>query len=176
MEIRKNRIMKNYFLLVCILMLSCKTNIQGQRKNNLYKNIVEAYIEYRNLDKKENILILGANKSENVENAYWVDIAFVNPKLLSGFKYSKVYKINGYKLILDESLDKSNELKNLFDEIKYENFNLAKQSIDYNLKNWHITFNSKNEIIRIAPQQKSKEIKDLLMKKGVKFCKNFDEY
>lgn len=162
-----------------MLVNSCKNYIQSQSKNNLYQNIVETYIEYRNLDKeldkKENILILGANKSENTENAYWIDIAFVNPKLLSDFKYSKVYEINGYKLILDESLDKSNELKNLFDEVKYENFNLATESIDYNLRNWHITFNSKNEIIRISPLQKSKNIKDLLVKKGVKFSSEYHD-
>jgi len=162
-----------------LLMGSCKSHIQSQKKNNLYQNIVHAYIEYRNsegeLDKKENILIFGANESENIKNAYWIDIAFVNPRLLSDFQYKKVYEIKGYKLIIDESLNRSNELKNLFNEVKYENFNLAKESIDYNLKNWHITFNSKQEIIGIFPQQKSKEIKELLIKKGIKFSKEFDD-
>ncbi|WP_294273145.1 hypothetical protein [uncultured Chryseobacterium sp.] len=173
--------MKNYIFLLCILLFlsSCKSHIQSQKKNNLYQNIVEAYIEYRNsegeLDKKENILIFGANESENTKNAYWVDIAFVNPRLLSDFQYKKVYEIKGYKLIIDESLNKSNELKNSFHEVEYENFNLAKESIDYNLKNWHITFNSKQEIIRISPQQKSKEIRDLMVKKGAKFSQDFDD-
>ncbi|MBW8361667.1 MAG: hypothetical protein K0M56_05705 [Kaistella sp.] len=173
--------MKNYILLACMLLIvsSCKNNITEHREKNLYQSIVKAYIEYGNLekevDKKENIIIFGANKSENTDNAYWVDIAFVNPQLLSDFKYSKVYEIEGYKLILDESSDKSTELKNSFKETEYVNFNLAKDLIDYSLKNWHITLNSQNEIIRVSPQQESMEIKNLLLKKGVKFNDDFEE-
>jgi len=49
------------------------------------------------------------------------------------------------------------------------------QLIDYDSKNWYIMFNSKNEVIRISPQQKSKEIKEILLKKGVKFSLDFDD-
>jgi hypothetical protein len=171
--------MKNSFLLVLVLLLtaSCKNSIQGQKENNLYKNIVKAFIDYRNseteINKKENILIIGANTSENVENAYWVDIWFVNPKLLQDFEYSKVYEIEGYRLIIDESLNKSDILKNSFKETKFEDLNLATKLIDYDSKNWHIVFNSKNEIIRISPQQKSNEIKSILEKKEVKFSNDY---
>lgn len=162
-----------------IFLSSCKNHIQSQKKSNLYQTIVKAFIEDRNSDTKidpqENILIIGANTSENIDNAYWVDMAFVNPKLLQNFEYKKVYMIDGYKLIIDESLNKSNKLNNSFIETKYENFNLAIVLIEYSLKNWHITFNSNNEIIRISPKNKSKEIKDLLIKKGVKFSKDFDD-
>lgn len=174
--------MKNYILLVYMLLMvsSCKNTIQGQRRNNLYQSIVKAYIEYRNskkeLNNAENILTIGANTSDNIKNAYGLDISFVNPKLLHDVKYSKVYEIEGYKLIIDESLNKSDILNKSFKETRYENFNLAKDLIDYNTKNWHIIFNSKNEIIRItSPYQKSKEIKELLMRKGVKFSKNYEE-
>ena len=108
-------------------------------------------------------------------NAYWLDISFVNPKLLYDFKYTNVYEIDGYKLIIDESLDKANDLKESFTKTKYENFNLAKDIIDYDSKYWLITFNFKDEIIRISPQQKSKNIKDLLIKKGVKFSTEFHD-
>ena len=171
--------MKNNFFLVLVLLLtvSCKNNIQGQKKNNLYQNIVKAFIDYRNsetkISKKENILIIGANTSENVENAYWLDIWFVNPKLLQDFEYSKVYEIEGYKLIIDESLNKSDILKNSFKEIRFENLNLATELIEYDSKNWYIVFNSKNEIIRISPQKNSQEIKNLLTKKKIKFSKDF---
>ena len=133
--------MKNCFLLVLVLLLmsSCKNNIQGQKENNLYQNIVKAFIGYRNseteVNKKENILIIGANTSENVENAYWLDIWFVNPKLLQDFEYSKVYEIEGYRLIIDESLNKSDILKNSFKETKFEDLNLATKLIDYDSKN-----------------------------------------
>ncbi len=173
--------MKNCFLLVFTLLLisSCKNNIHSQKKNNLYQNIVKAFIDYRNseteISKKENILIIGSNTSQNVENAYWLDVWFVNPKLLQDFKYSKVYEIEGYKLIIDESLNKSDILKHSFKETKYEDFNLATKAIDYDSKNWYIVFNSKNEVIRISPQQKSKEIKEILLKKGVKFSQEFDD-
>lgn len=172
--------MKNCFLLVSALlfMSSCKNNIQGQKKNNLYQNIVKTFIDYRNseteINKKENILIIGANTDENVENAYWLDIWFVNPKLLQDFEYSKVYEIEGYRLIIDESLNKSDILKSSFKETKFEDLNLATELIEYDSKNWYIVFNSKNEIIRISPQQKSKEIKEILLKKGVKFSQEFD--
>ncbi|WP_250253471.1 hypothetical protein [Chryseobacterium sp. Marseille-Q3244] len=174
--------MKNYILLAYILLIAsgCKNNIQGQKKNNLYQTIVKAYIEYRNsnkeLDKNKNILLIGANTSEYYENSYWIDVSFENPKLLHDVKYSKVYEIEDYKLIIDESFEKSEILKNSFKETKYENFNLATQQIDYSVKNWHIIFNSKNEVIRItSPYQKSKEIKSLLLKKGVKFSKDYEE-
>ncbi|SHN06836.1 hypothetical protein [Chryseobacterium carnipullorum] len=173
--------MKNCFLLVFLLLLisSCKNNIYSQKNNSLYQNIVKAFIKYRNseteISKKENILIIGASTSQNVENAYWLDVWFVNPKLLQDFKYSKVYEIEGYKLIIDESLNKSDILKHSFKETKYEDFNLATKLIDYDSKNWYIVFNSKNEVIRISPQQKSKEIKEILLKKGVKFSQEFDD-
>jgi len=173
--------MKNCFLLVVALLLisSCKNNIHSQKKNNLYQNIVKAFIDYRNsetkISKKENILIIGASTNQNDENTYWIDMWFVNPKLLKDFQYSKVYEIEGYKLIIDESLDRFADLKKSFKETKYENFNLAIQLIDYDSKNWYIMFNSKNEVIRISPQQKSKEIKEILLKKGVKFSLDFDD-
>lgn len=173
--------MKNCFLLVFLLLLisSCKNNIYSQKNNSLYQNIVKAFIKYRNseteISKKENILIIGASTSQNVENAYWLDVWFVNPKLLQDFKYSKVYEIEGYKLIIDESLNKSDILKHSFKETKYEDFNLATKLIDYDSKNWYIVFNSKNEVIRISPQQKSKEIKEILLKRGVKFSQEFDD-
>ncbi|AZA48688.1 hypothetical protein EG346_11070 [Chryseobacterium carnipullorum] len=162
-----------------LLISSCKNNIYSQKNNSLYQNIVKAFIKYRNseteISKKENILIIGASTSQNVENAYWLDVWFVNPKLLQDFKYSKVYEIEGYKLIIDESLNKSDILKHSFKETKYEDFNLATKLIDYDSKNWYIVFNSKNEVIRISPQQKSKEIKEILLKKGVKFSQEFDD-
>ncbi|MDR6488478.1 hypothetical protein J2799_002996 [Chryseobacterium vietnamense] len=173
--------MKRFFLLMCLIILcSCKNNFYSQRKSNLYQDIVKTYIEYRNsgksLNKEENILLIGANTSKYYENSYWVDVTFVSPMLLQDVKYTKVYQIDGYKLIIDESFKKSNILKSSFKETKYENFNLAKDLIDYNVKNWHIIFNSKNEIIRItSPYRKSKEIKELLMRKGVKFSKDYEE-
>jgi len=121
--------MKNCFLLVVALLLisSCKNNIHSQKKNNLYQNIVKAFIDYRNsetkISKKENILIIGASTNQNDENTYWIDMWFVNPKLLKDFQYSKVYEIEGYKLIIDESLDRFADLKKSFKETKYENFN-----------------------------------------------------
>ncbi|MGN7863604.1 hypothetical protein [Chryseobacterium sp. 22458] len=173
--------MKNYFLLVFVVlfMSSCKNNLHSQKKNNLYQNIVKAFIDYRNsekeISKKENILIIGANTSENDKNSYWLDIWFVNPKLLQDFEYSKVYEIEGYKLIINESLNKSDILKHSFKETKYENFNLATELINYDSKNWYIVLNSKNEVIRISPQQKSKEIKEILLKKGIKFSQELDD-
>jgi len=178
MEVKKS---KNYILLVCVLIIlnGCQSNISGQRKNNLYQNIVKAFIENRNskikIDPQTNILLIGANTNENIKDAYWLDMSFVNPKLLHNFKYTKVYEIEGYRLIVDELLNKSSELKSSFKETKYENLNLATEIIDYDSKHWLITFNSKNEIIRISPQQKSKEIKEILLKKGVKFSKDFEE-
>lgn len=156
---------------------NCNSYLYSQQKQNIYQIIVRAFIQDRNsqvkIDPQKNILIIGADNSERFENGYWLDISFVNPKLLFDFKYTKVYNIDGYKLIIDESLSKSSILESSFMETKYENFNLATQQIDYDSKNWLITFNWKNEIIHISPQRRSKEIKDLLLKKGIKFSKDY---
>lgn len=181
MAIQKNRNMKDYIVLILVLLFltSCKNNMLGQKKNDLYQDIVKAFIDHRNseteISKEENIVIIGANTDDNIENAYWLDMWFVNPKLLKDFKYSKIYQIEGYKLIIDESLNKSNILKNSFKQTKYENLNLAEKLIEYDSKNWHIVFNSKNEVIRISPFQRSGEIKNILEKKKVKFSKDFEE-
>ncbi|MPS73185.1 MAG: hypothetical protein E2590_08550 [Chryseobacterium sp.] len=176
--------MRKYFLLVCIIILanSCKNHLHSQQRKDVYQTIVRAFIENRNsqikIDSKENILIVGASDSENDKDSYNIVMSFVNPKLLSGFEYSKVYMIDGYRLIIDESKESKNKsqiLKNSFKETKFENFNQAKEIIDYDSRYWLITFNSKNEVIRISPFQKSKEIKDLLLKKGIKFSKDFEE-
>lgn len=174
--------MRKYILLIYILIFanSCKNHFYAQQKEDIYQVIVKEFIEERNsqikIDPKENILMVGANITEDKENSYNIVISFVNPKLLSGFKYSKVYIIDGYRLIIDESDSQENKwqiLKNSFKETKYENFNLAIQPIEYDSKYWLITFNSKNEIIRISPQKNSQEIKNLLTKKKIKFSKDF---
>lgn len=169
---------KNIYCLLIffVLILSCSTT-GFNKDNNTARNIVASYIEFRSQQKainpKTNIIIIGA-QGDNAKNGnYWIDLCFVNPALLLDFKYSKVYEVNGYKLIISEDLDKSYLLEKTFKEIPYENLNLAKMAITYNTTNWHITLNSKNEIIEILPQEKSKEIKNILEKKGVKFSKNY---
>ncbi|MBV8328518.1 hypothetical protein [Chryseobacterium sp.] len=173
--------MRKYFLLVCILILtnSCGSYLHSQQKKDIYQVIVSTFIENRNsqanINPKENVLIVGANDSDSEKDSYKIVMSFVNPKLLSGFEYSKVYMIDGYRLIIDESAAKSNILKSSFKEAKYEDLNLASQPIEYDSIYWLITFNSKNEITSISPQRKSKEIKDLLLNKGVKFSKDYED-
>ncbi|MGE8534659.1 MAG: hypothetical protein ACN6OJ_08745 [Chryseobacterium sp.] len=168
-----------YCLLISfVLILSCSTTAFN-KENNAARNIVAGYIEFRNQQKvvspKTNIIIIGAQSDDAKNGNYWIDLCFVNPALLMDFKYSKVYEINGYKLIISEDLDKSYLLENTFKEVPYENLNLAKMAITYNTTNWHITLNSKNEVIEILPQEKSGEIKSLLEKKGVKFSKDYTD-
>lgn len=176
--------MSKYFSLVFIIILgvSCKNHLYSQQSKDVYQQVVSAFIKDRNsqvkIDPKQNILILAANTNENDMNSYNIIISFVNPKLLTGFRYSKVYKIDGYRLIIDESKDlrnKSELLKKSFKETKYEDLNLAIKPIEYDSKYWLITFNSKNEITHISPFQKSKEIKELLLKKEVKFSADFED-
>ncbi len=104
-----------------------------------------------------------------------ISFYFINPTLLLNFNYSKVYKINGYKMIIDKSLNKSDILEYTFKnlETKYENFNLAKVPFSYNTDYWHIILNYKNEIVEILPQQNSKEIKNILENNGVKFSQDY---
>ncbi|MDR4954050.1 hypothetical protein REB14_17875 [Chryseobacterium sp. ES2] len=173
--------MRKYFLLVCMLILtnSCGNYLHSQQKKDIYHVIISTFIENRNsqvnISPKENVLIVGANDSDSEKGSYKIVMSFVNPKLLSGFEYSKVYMIDGYRLIIDESSNKSQILKKSFKETKFEDLNQATEMIDYDSKYWLITFNSKNEIVRIYPQQKSKEIKELLVRKGVKFSKYYEE-
>lgn len=176
--------MRKYFLLICIIVLanSCKNYLHSQQNKNIYQTIVRAFIEDRNseikIDPKKNILIVGANTSENYKDSYNFIVSFVNPKLLTGFEYNKVYMIDGYRLIIDESnelINKSEILKKSFEETKYEDLNLAIKPIEYDSKYWFITFNSKNEIIHISPFQESKEIKEILLKKGIKFSTDYED-
>ncbi|WP_312902302.1 hypothetical protein [Chryseobacterium taichungense] len=142
--------MSKYFSLVFIVILgvSCKNHLYSQQSKDVYQQVVSAFIEDRNsqikIDPKQNILILAANTNENDMNSYNIVISFVNPKLLTGFHYSKVYKIDEYRLIIDESKDlrnKSELLKKSFKETKYEDLNLAIKPIEYDSKYWLITFN-----------------------------------
>lgn len=167
---------KYYLLVFFVLIISCNATFFS-KENNVAKEIVISYIEFRNQKKivnpKSNTIIIGAQSDDAKNGNYWIDLCFVNPALLMDFKYSKVYEINGYKLIVSEDLDKSYILGKTFKEIPYENLNLAKIAITYNTTNWHITLNSKNEVVEILPQEKSKEIKSILEKKGIRFSKNY---
>lgn len=170
-----------YLLIFFVLIISCSTAIFN-KENNTTRNIVASYIEYRNQQKvvspKTNIIIIiiiGAQSDDAKNGNYWIDLCFANPALLMDFKYSKVYEINGYKLIISEDLDKSYLLENTFKEVPYENLNLAKMAITYNTTNWHITLNSRNEVVEILPQEKSNEIKSLLEKKSIKFSKDYTD-
>lgn len=176
--------MSKYFSLVFIIILgvSCKNHLYSQQSKDVYQQVVSAFIENENsqvnIDPKQNILILAASTNENDMNSYNIVISFVNPKLLTGFNYSKVYKIDGYRLIIDESKDvrnKSELLKKSFKEAKYEDLNQAIKPIEYDSKYWLITFNSKNEITHISPFQQSKEIQKLLLKKNMKFSADFED-
>src|SRR5690606_9437485 len=172
---------------ICIILLSlimilnsCSSFLNGQtKKNDIYKTIVQEYITYRNSERKieneKNIILMGANSNDSIEGSYWIELFFVNPELLQDIQYSKVYTIDGYNLIIDESLDKSYLLKNSFKETTYQNFNLAKIPIDYSVTNWNITFNSENEIIKILPLKKTKIIKEILLKKGINFSKEYED-
>lgn len=171
--------MKNniYCLLILFfLTISCNATIFSQ-ENSTAKKIALSYIEFRNKQKiinpKTNIIIIGVQSDDAKNGNYWIDLCFVNPALLMDFKYSKVYEINGYKLIVSKDLNKSYLLENTFKELPYENLNLAKMAITYSTTNWHITLNSKNEVVEILPQEKSKEIKNILKNKGIKFSDNY---
>lgn len=174
----ENKKMKNKIKLIltsiCVMTLfSCKS-----QKNKSIIPFVETYIDYNKnnpiINSKENIVIVGSNKNEN-EKDYWVYVYLINPKFLSGFKYSHVYLIKGYKTIIDESLNKS-FLENTFRNLRkqpIENFNLAKLPYNYNTDMWRIVFNNKNQVILISPQEKAETIKNILEKKGVEFSTDY---
>lgn len=175
-----NKLYTISFLLFLLLTVSCKSQNYKGTKNVIIPSIT-SYIEHKNektpIDSKKNIIVIGANTEEDNPTNKNLNISFyfINPKLLLDFKYSKVYEIKGYNLIISEDLNKSEVLKYAFKdfEIPYENFNLGKIPFSYNTDYWRITLNNKNEIVEILPQEKSEEIKSLLEKKGVKFSKDY---
>lgn len=172
-----NKLILVYFSLLIFISTSCNSQDYSKKENRVIPSIIEEYIDFRNkkstIDNNKNILVIGSSSSD--DKNLNLSVYFINPQLLSDFKYSKVYKIKEYKMIIDESLDKSNLLQDIFKkaEIEYENFNLAKFPFTYNLNYWHIILNSKNEIVEILPQEKSEEIKLFLENKGLKFSKNY---
>lgn len=169
---------KQKYLLFILLILIISCNVAPSNKeNNTIKNIVISFIEFKNrqtrIDAQKNIIIASAQIDEFNKDNYWIDLHFINPELLLNFKYSKVYEIEGYKLIIGEELNKSYLLKNSFKEVPYKNLNKAKFPFTYSTDNLHITLNSKDEIIEISPQEKFGAIKSILEKKGQKFTKNY---
>lgn len=71
--------------------------------------------------------------------------------------YTKVYLIDGYRLIIDESLNNSEILKRSFKETKFENLNLAVKHIDYSVKNWYLIFNDDYEIMQFQRPIKNRK-------------------
>ncbi|WP_230041226.1 hypothetical protein [Chryseobacterium sp. Bi04] len=171
---------KLLLIFICILTLFlCKAQ-ENATKNTSIMPFIETYIDTKNkehtVDAKQNILIVGAHKVEN-EKEYWVYIYFINPEIMVGFQYSKVYLIRGYKIIIDEFLNKS-FLEALFKDLQrlpMQDFNLGKYQYTYNPNMWRIVFNNKNEVILLSPQDKAETIKSILEKKGVKFSKDYQE-
>ncbi len=167
------------FFLFFLSIISCKSQDSIGKKVSILP-IIESYIKYKNekivIDNKKNILLVGANTIDN-ENDKNLSISFyfINPKLLLNFNYSKVYTIQGYKVIIDESLNRKDIFQLTFKnmEVEYENFNLAKIPFSYNTDYWNIIFNSRNEIIEILPQEKAKVIKSILEKQNLKFSKKY---
>lgn len=172
---------KLIFILGTILILfSCKAQ-DKKIDPKVVMQVIESYIDFKNkehyVNANDNILIVGANKIQK-ENKYWLNVYFMNPELMSGFKYTKVYKLYNYRIIIDEVLDETIMLKNAFkniQEVPYENFNLASYPFSYNTSMWLLTFNYKNEVIQLSPQEKAENIKNILEKKGVKFSKDYEE-
>jgi hypothetical protein len=169
---------KKYIVLIGILIIAigCSSTKQVIDDNKMIiRNIVTSFIEYRNkdnrIDPKENILIVGVNVDAN--RSHRILLTFDNPKLMTGFNYSKVYEINGYKLIIADDMNGAYLIENVFKEVPYEDFNLAKMAITYETITWHITLNSKNEVVEVLPQEKVGIIKNILEKKGVKFSKDY---
>ncbi|MEJ5051780.1 hypothetical protein WH221_18260 [Chryseobacterium culicis] len=164
-----------YFLFL-LFAISCKS--QDCKNNNAaIIPLIESYIKYKNektiIDSKKNILLIGANTINNKDLS--VSFYFINPQLLLNFNYSKVYSIKGYKMIFDESLNRTDILQLTFKnmEVQYENFNLGKIPFSYNTDYWNIIFNCQNEIIEILPQEKAYIIKKLLEKQKIKFSKDY---
>ncbi|HAO29089.1 MAG TPA: hypothetical protein DCQ68_18370 [Chryseobacterium indologenes] len=165
---------KLIFTSICMMVLSsCKS-----QNNTSVMSFIKTYIdENKNnptISSKENVLIVGSKKEEK---DYWVYVYLINPKYMSGFKYTNVYLVDGYKTIVDESLDKA-FLESIFKKLKklpLQNFNLAQYPYSYNPNMWRIVFNNKNEVILISPQDKAEAIKNILEKKGVKFSKDYEE-
>lgn len=169
----KNKIKLIFTCIFMMILFSCKS-----QNNMSVMPFIKTYIDniQRNpsINGKDNILVVGSKKEEN---DYWVYTYLINPKYMSGFKYTNVYLLEGYKTIIDESLDKA-FLESIFKKLKklpFQNFNLAQYPYTYNPNMWRIVFNNKNEVILISPQDKAETIKSILEKKGVKFSKDYEE-
>jgi hypothetical protein len=178
-----NKLCTISFLLFFLLTISCKSQSYKKTKTVIIP-LIESYIKYKNektiIDNKKNIIVIGANirDNDNQNKDLSISFYFINPQLLRNFNYSSVYSIHGYKMIVDKSLNKSDVLEYAFKDMKvpYENFNLAKVPFSYNTDYWNIILNSKNEVIEILPEEKSKKIKNMLDEKGVKFSKDYIDY
>lgn len=176
-----NKLYKISFLLFFLLLtISCKSQDYKETQNVIIP-LIKSYIEFKNektpIDNKKNIIVIGANIENNnrINKSLNISFYFINPNLLLDFNYSNVYIINGYKIIIDKSLNNSEILEYAFKnyEIPYEDLNLGKIPFSYNTDYWHIILNSNNEVTKILPEEKSTAIKNLLEKKGLKFSKDY---
>ncbi|WP_131667075.1 hypothetical protein [Chryseobacterium taiwanense] len=176
-----NKLCTVSFLLLFLLAISCKSQSYKETKTVIIP-MIECYIKYKNekntIDSKKNIIVIGAKIRDNDNKDLSISFYFINPQLLQSFNYSNVYSIHGYKMIVDKSLNKYDVLDYAFKgmEVPYENFNVAKAPFSYSTDYWNIILNSKNEVIEILPEEKSKKIKSTLEERRVKFSKDYIDY
>lgn len=171
--------MRNLYRVYLILILTIFLNNNGfgqiPNKRNftrLFKSFIEfQYDSLKSLNKDELILMVGANSID--KDSMWLSICFVPSGLLYDVKYEKVYKFEGFKVLIAEDLDKKDVLKQLFEEASYENLNKAELRFMLHPKNWTVTLNKNNEVVSVESIYRFRDVVRKLKKHKVKFAKNF---
>jgi hypothetical protein len=149
---------------------------QREGKSNFVK-ISTAYAKYMStknyVNHKDWVLII--NTSIESKDSIWFEITIKPTSKFINLKYTKVYKLNGYKLVIDEGFDSNKILTYLFHPAPFENFNKGKAgTVGYeNFQRWYFLMNKKYEVVSAHSAMSIEEITNILKRNKVKLAKNF---
>jgi len=164
------------FLFILLNLFINEGVCQKAGKENFLR-ISKSYLQYQvknnNLDSNTIIFVVAANTFK--QDSLWFEITFDNINSMVDAKYSNIYKLGNFKLIVDDEFNKSYILKEVFKQTIYEDINKGKRDgvrrDDFH--RWFLNMNNKYEVTSIDVTVPIKEVVEVLKKNKVKFSKNF---
>ena len=173
------------FTIAIILLLSIVGSgsyCQNVNKDNLRK-IVELYLKYApkkfTLDTSNCVFIMSADSSSH-EDLFFFEITVFFTNDMFNIKYSEVYSLGRYKLIVNENSERFGILTDLFKKRPYEDLNKGKPPIPglytHDFHHWVFLMNNRFEILQVnsyPPNLRPEpSIVKRLKKNKIKFAKN----
>lgn len=163
------------FLLIAFLF---KTEGYGQdsEKENIPR-IVSAYLNFfsvlkkKPMDKNRDVIVLFVKTAER--NSFSVEVSCSPENTISYLKYDKLYRFEGYRMVVQADTGSSGVLKGLFTEIPNEKFRSSAAQVHFEPYTWWLTCNAKYEVFSISSGTAVKLLLKQLRKHKVKIAADF---